>query len=321
MLHMRIVVPARLSAETVDFLLAEPGTTNVVVLSGAARSPAGDLVLCDVTRESGQAVLDRLSGLGIEERGSIAVDEVSFTMSRAAEAAERAAPGAPANALVWEQVQATANEEAELSGSFLTFLCIATLIAGIGVLLDQPILVVGAMVVGPEFGAVAGLCVAAVRRQGRLALRSARALLVGFPVAMVLTVLATLLGRATGLVSPSDLDRSHPLTAFISQPDIFSFIVALLAGAAGILSLTTAKSGALIGVLISVTTVPAAGNVGVAVALGDLDPALGSLGQLSVNLAGMLVAGILTLLAQERLLRRESPVSGRRRPGPSNGAR
>jgi uncharacterized membrane protein len=35
------------------------------------------------------------------------------------------------------------------------------------------------------------------------------------------------------------------------------------------LSLSTAKSGALIGVLISVTTIPAAANVGVASAYGD----------------------------------------------------
>ncbi|MET0915285.1 MAG: DUF389 domain-containing protein [Jiangellaceae bacterium] len=37
-----------------------------------------------------------------------------------------------------------------------------------------------------------------------------------------------------------------------------------MAGIAGILSLTAAKSGALIGVLISVTTVPAAGRSAVA---------------------------------------------------------
>ena len=48
-------------------------------------------------------------------------------------------------------------------------------------------------------------------------------------------------------------------------------LVALLAGAAGALSLSTAKSGALVGVLISVTTIPAAANVGVASAYGDWD--------------------------------------------------
>ena len=77
-------------------------------------------------------------------------------------------------------------------------------------------------------------------------------------------MIATLLARVAGVVEPAMLDTEHPLTSFISRPDAFSFIVAFLAGIAGILSLTAAKSGALIGVLISVTTVPAAGSTAVA---------------------------------------------------------
>ena len=50
------------------------------------------------------------------------------------------------------------------------------------------------------------------------------------------------------------LTGPRPDTAFIYQPDVLSFVVAFLAGVAGMLSLTSAKSGALVGVLISVTT-------------------------------------------------------------------
>jgi hypothetical protein len=74
--------------------------------------------------------------------------------------------------------------------------------------------------------------------------------------------------RATGL-APADLTASmHPDTLFISRPDSFAVIIAAAAGVAGMLSLTTASSGTLIGVLISVTTIPAAANAGVAVAYG-----------------------------------------------------
>ncbi len=178
------------------------------------------------------------------------------------------------------------------------------MIAGIGVLLDQPILIVGAMVVGPEFGPIAGLCVALALRERALAARSLRALVIGFPFAIGVAVLATLVARAVGLVDPGMLDSAHPLTSFISRPDAFSFIVSFLAGIAGILSLTSAKSGALIGVLISVTTVPAAGNTAVALALGDPATAGGSLLQLAVNVSGMVLAGTLTLLVQRRRWRR-----------------
>jgi uncharacterized hydrophobic protein (TIGR00271 family) len=303
-LHLRIVAPTDRTEQVVDLLAAEPGATNLAVLPAAALQPPGDLVMCDVAREAAHPVLRQLRELGLSERGSIAVEEIDIALSRAAEEAEAAAPGHGADALVWEEVTARTSEESTLTGTYLTFMCIATMIAGVGILLDQPILIVGAMVVGPEFGAVAGLCVALVRWQPQLARRSARALLVGFAAGIAVTVLATLLARAAGLVEPEMLDRSHPLTAFVSRPDAFSFIVAFLAGIVGMLSLTSAKSGALVGVLISVTTVPAAGNVGVALALGHLSPAGGSALQLTINLCAMLAAGVSTLLVQRALWRR-----------------
>ena len=61
---------------------------------------------------------------------------------------------------------------------------LAGIIAAIGIFLDSQILVVGAMVVGPEFGPVAGLCVAAGAAARQLARRSAAALAVGFPLAI-----------------------------------------------------------------------------------------------------------------------------------------
>jgi hypothetical protein len=76
--------------------------------------------------------------------------------------------------------------------------------------------------------------------------------------------------------------------------------VAFVAGAAGVLSLTSAKSGALVGVLVSVTTIPAASNVGVAAAYGAWGDAAGAALQLTVNLAGIVVAGVLTLFVQRR---------------------
>ena len=41
---------------------------------------------------------------------------------------------------------------------------------------------------------------------------------------------------------------------------LLALIVALIAGAAGVLALTSARAGGLTGVFISVTTIPAAGN-------------------------------------------------------------
>lgn len=304
MLYLRVIAPADLTDRVLTLLDAEPGATAIVAMPGVARAPAGDLITADVAREAANDVLDRLCALGLRGRGVITLDEIDTALSDAADRAEQDAPGEGQDAVIWEQIEERTQEESTLSWTFLAFLTIATVIAGIGVLLDQPILIVGAMVVGPEFGPLAGICVGLVRRRYVVLRRSLRALLVGFPVAIGVTLVLTLLARAIGLVETSDLDRTRPLTDFISHPDTFSSIVALLAGAAGMLSLTAAKSGALVGVCISVTTVPAAGNVAVAIALGDLGSAGGSALQLSVNLAGIIVAGTLTLLAARRARRR-----------------
>jgi uncharacterized hydrophobic protein (TIGR00271 family) len=299
-----MISPTARTDAVCSVLAAEPGVTNVIVLDAAAREPAGDVVLCDVAREAADELVNKLTELGLDEDGSIAIEEIDTAVSRVARQAQLDAPGEGVDAVVWNQVEERTSEESTLSITFLVFLTIATMIAGVGVLLDQPILIVGAMVVGPEFGPIAGLCVALALGERALALRSLRALLVGFPAAIGLTVAATLLARAAGLVEPSMLDAEHPLTSFISRPDAFSFVVAFLAGIAGILSLTAAKSGALIGVLISVTTVPAAGSTAVALALGEPGMALGSALQLAVNLCGMVISGTLTLLLQRHLRRR-----------------
>ena len=249
-------------------------------LPGAARRPDGDAILCDVPREHASLVLGELRELGIEESGTIAVETGESALGELARKATEIAP-APADAVVWEEVEERTSESAELSGSFVAFMVLATLIAAVGILTDSLILIIGAMVVGPEFGPLAGVCVAVVQQQLALARRSLVALGVGFAAAIGATVLGTLILRAVRTAPDELSERSHPATLFISEPSTWSVIVAVLAGVAGVLSLTTAKSGALIGVLISVTTIPAAANVGVAAAYADWASSRGALVQLA----------------------------------------
>lgn len=304
MLHLRLVVPPDRVEPVLGCLTGSVAVTNVVHLPGVAIEPAGDLVLADVAREAASEVLELLEQLGLEEHGAISAEEPSLSISARARAAEDAAPGHGTDAVVWEEVEARTDEESALSVTYLVFMCVAMMIAAFGLLHDQPILVVGAMVVGPEFGPVAGLCVALVQRRSSEARRSLTALLIGFPVGMVATAALTLVLTGVGLLDESMLTGPRPNTSFIYQPDVLSFVVAFLAGVAGMLSLTSAKSGALVGVLISVTTVPAAANVAVATAYGNAHEAGGSALQLGLNLGGIVVAGTLTLLVQRQAWRR-----------------
>ncbi|MGY1546596.1 DUF389 domain-containing protein [Streptomyces sp. MN6] len=305
MLHLRLITPSGQTEDAVRLIEKTVGTTHLCVLAGAARDPAGDVILCDVARESAGDLLSGLKNLNLDTTGSIAVENVDLSLSDRADRAEKEAPGEGADAVLWEQLTEATHEESTLSVTYLAFLTLATMIAACGVVLDNAILIVGAMAVGPEFGPLAGISTAAVQRKPRLALRSLTALLVGFAAAIVLTVLFSLFMNAVGLFTQQQLEGERPQTGFVYAPDWFSFVVAVLAGAAGTLSLTSAKSGALVGVAISVTTVPAAANAAVALSYGDTTQTWGSTEQLLLNLLGITLAGTLTLLTQKHLWRRQ----------------
>ncbi|KOU76428.1 membrane protein [Streptomyces sp. MMG1533] len=301
MLHLRLITPSGKTDEVVRLIEKTVGTTHLVVLPGAARNPAGDVVMCDVAREAGDELLTALQELGLDSTGSIAVENIDLSLSKRADQAEADAPGEGADAVLWEHLTDATHEESTLSVTYLSFITLATMIAACGVVLDNAILIVGAMAVGPEFGPLAGICTAVVQRAPRLALRSLIALLVGFAAAMAVTVGFSLFMDAVGLFTKAQLEAERPNTGFIYAPDWFSFVVAVLAGAAGTLSLTSAKSGALVGVAISVTTVPAAANAAVALIYSDTNQAWRSSEQLLLNLFGIILAGTLTLLTQKWL--------------------
>lgn len=300
MLHLRLVVPAALSEDVVGYLIADPRVTSVLVLPAAARDPCGDAIFCDVAREGTSDVLASLRDLGLDDGCTVAIEEVDASPSRLAQDAERAAPGNPDDGVVWDAVLSAARTDIRPSWVYYAFLSLATLIAGIAVVLDSPILVVGAMVVGPEFALVAAVSLGLALRERRLVLGGLRQLVLGFAVAIAITAVFALLAAAAGWIDDASITAARPLTAFIWKPDRWSFVVALLAGVAGTLSLTAGRSNALVGVFISVTTVPAAGNLALALALAVPHEIGGAAAQLGVNLVGMVLAGTATLLVQRR---------------------
>ena len=300
MIHLRIVAPGDRAHQALELLKGSDSVINVIHLHAAASKPEGDVILCDVTREDVSVILSDLRELDIHKDGSIAIENVDVSLSEHADEAERSAPGVPSDAVVWEEVEARTSEETALSVSFVAFMVIAMLIATVGIMLDSTILIIGAMIVGPEFGPIAGFCVAVVQGRGHVARRSLVALAVGFPAGILAAFVMALLLKWSGLPPEAFETGERRFTDFISHPDEFSLIVAVLAGTAGVLSLTSAKSGALVGVLVSITTIPAAANIGLAAAYTDWHEFGGAVAQLGVNLGGIGLAGIGTLFLQRR---------------------
>jgi uncharacterized hydrophobic protein (TIGR00271 family) len=308
-LHLRLICPTGRTDEIVKLLDRTAGVAHLAAFRGAAVRPSGDVVEADIARECADGVLAALTALSVDHDGAITLESLDTVLSDAADAAEEAAPGQGADAVVWDELIAKTGEDSQLTVGFQIFLTIACLLAAIGAITDSPVTVVGAMVLGPEFGPLAAIAVGMVLRRRDLVRRGAFALAVGFPLAMVVTVVAALLFTVTGLLTTGALDQLDQVE-FIYQVGPFSFVIAVLAGVAGMLAITSAKSASLVGVFISVTTVPAAAFACVALVEGRYDEALSSVLQLAVNLVGIVAAAAFSLLVAQRF--RRSKHLGRR---------
>jgi len=314
---VRVSCPEALSPSVQDLLRDNAAVSSLAVFPGAAQLPAGDIVEADIPREAANDVVDALIALGVQEQGSIQLLPVGTWVSRRGLEAERRAPGAGPDAVVWAEVIERAYAESALTWTFVTFMILATLLAAVAIVIDSIVLVIGAMVLGPEFVAIAALGLGLVRRRYRLVGQAVRTLVVGFTVSISVTAGLALIARAAGMVTLADLESTNrPGTAFIYTPDRWSLIIAVIAGAAGVLSLTSAKSGGLVGVFISVTTIPASGNIALALVFAEWHEFWGSTLQLVINITGMALAGWLTLALQQGVWRGVSRSRGRRARSP-----
>lgn len=298
LVHLRLTVPFELTAAVGDVLRRHDFVTNVTVQPGVVVRPPGDLLECDAAREEAGSLLQELNELGLDERGGIVITTPTGTPFARAREIGRIAPGHPDDAVIWESVLDKAEAGAVPTLSYHVFLLLAVILAAIAVVTDSAVLVVGAMVVGPEFGAIAAACAGIALGRWGLVGRSLQLLVLGFLFAIAVTAVLALIAHLTGVLTLEQVTRPRPNTGFIWHPDRWSFIVALVAGAAGALALAIEKASAMVGVFISVTTVPAAGNLAVGLAVGDSGEILGSLAQLGANVSGMIIAGTLVLVFQ-----------------------
>ncbi|MFC5070747.1 DUF389 domain-containing protein [Kitasatospora cinereorecta] len=304
MIHVRAVSPPDLTDQVEELLSEDPYVLNLIVHRGAARKPDGDAVACDVLTGAANEVLHSLRGLRIDVLGSLVIEPVDMafpgrTSQRAARRLEPLA-GVP----VWEQVEARIRSEGKYAPSFYLYLVIAGLIGSVGIVTNSQILIVAAMVVGPEYGAIVAVALGLDSGDRGMVRRGLSALCAGFLLTILVTFLFSLLIRGFGFQSEAFDAGLRPVSNLINTPNFFSVAVATLAGIVGIVSLTEARTSALLGVFISVTTIPAAADISVSTAFASWPEAGGSLVQLLVNIAVLVVVGTAALRGQRAIWRR-----------------
>ncbi len=301
MIHIRAVSPSDVTPRLVESLTANGGVVNLMVLEGVARNPDGDALQFDVITAEANRVIDELRKLGLDRRGSIVIENIDTSISELAAQAERRESSKANFSPIWEEAEARIRERGTYRPSWFVLLAIAGIIGAVGILTNSQILVVGAMVVGPEYGAMIGVALGIDKRDAVPIRRGLNALVFGFALAIAVTLLFSLVIRAFALQPRAFELGIRPVSDLIDSPNAFSIIVAVLAGIVGVVSLTEARASTLIGVFVSVTTIPAAADTGLSLAFGDWSEARGAFLQLLVNVVILIVVGAVGLAVQRRI--------------------
>jgi uncharacterized hydrophobic protein (TIGR00271 family) len=309
-LQVRVVCPEDLTEAVLARLRGEVGAATLSLQRGGGIVPAGDVIICDLARERANAVLEDLHDLGIDTRGAISIVTIDAAPSRRARRAEREAPGHEADALPWDVIEDSARDDAQLATSFLALMALAAVIAAIGIVVDSAVLIIGAMIVGPEYGPLQAIAVG-IHRRRRYWRPAALVLLTGLGAAVLAATATGLVVRAVGHDDGSLDPANRFFTSFVTEPNGYSAVVAFAAGVAGTIALARRQATALAGVLVSVTTIPAAAAMGLDLSTGTWRDFAGATIQLGINLVCLLAAGLATLAVYDRRARSGLPARDR----------
>jgi uncharacterized hydrophobic protein (TIGR00271 family) len=199
----------------------------------------------------------------------------------------------------WIEVMGEARTHSRPLGRYLALMTVAAVLGAIGVITDNPILIVGAMAVSPDILPICAACVGIVAGRIPLARRAIFTLLLGIVLTWAVAAALAWALQAVNILSSGFQVHEEGLHG-LQRVDYSTILVALAAGVAAMLSFETRAASA-VGVAISVTTIPASALFGVSLGLGEVSVIWGAAGVLAVNVTLLLLSGVATLLLQRRL--------------------
>lgn len=172
---------------------------------------------------------------------------------------------------------------------FVLLVFLSTMVASVGLEQDSVAILIGAMVIAPLLGPNIAFAFGAAIGDRTLMLSAGKSGALGVALSVLISA-----GLAF-LILPNT--ASHELMARTSV-GYAGVALALASGAAAALSVTTGLSSTLVGVMVAVALLPPAATLGIMLAAGHVDLALGAVMLLVANIACVNLAAQLVFLAK-----------------------
>ncbi len=259
-----------LDAEQIDYALSDETSSREYTAVVSFPVPTGAV----------EPVLERLREAGIQRDAyTVVVNAETVVSDRFDELAQRYADNDDhdEDRIAREELASQAAGMVPETGSYLILTVISAVVATAGLLLDSPAVVVGSMVIAPLLGPAMATSVGTVVADDELFRRGVYLQVVGGVVAVVAAAGFAATLRYTGVVSlsPSELFATDEIAERLTA-DVLALPVALGAGVAGALSLSSGVSAALVGVMIAAALVPPTAVVGIGLAWGQPTAVVGA---------------------------------------------
>ncbi|WP_435358512.1 TIGR00341 family protein [Haloarchaeobius sp. DFWS5] len=242
-------------------------------------------------------VLDQLRGAGFDDSEYTVISSAETAKTRHYDELEdRFVAGVEEDDTVTpEEIRGKALGMHRNATVYYTMTLFSAAVAAIGLLLDSPAIVVGAMVIAPQVGRALISSVGMALNDRRMIWLGVKTQLAGYALAIVGATLLGVMIRSGALVPVSLQVSSVGQVAKRISPGMLSLLVAVCAGGAGGFGLATALPVSLVGVMIAAALIPAAAAVGIGLAWGDPSVAIGAFVLLVANAVAVNISGFTVL--------------------------
>jgi uncharacterized hydrophobic protein (TIGR00271 family) len=293
-LRLHASLDARQEPEFGTLLRGLDGVRRVVRQPDESCAPGRTVFVADVEPAGADRLIEAVEEMGISVDDYVLTRVDVVAPQRLHLTGHRGTDG-----LAWVEVMGQARANSWPLARYIALINVAAVIAALGVIISNGILIVGAMAVSPDLLPICATCVGLVAGRRRLALRSFATLTIGMALVVITAAVLSALLKWTGYL-PDGFKVEHSSLHTLAHLDYSTVLVAAAAGIAAMLSFESGAAAA-VGVAISVTTIPASAYLGVAIGGGGVGEAGGALVVLAVNVALLITTGSLTLLVQRIL--------------------